>query len=103
MNACVNPTRHAGNPARQPLLKAARARVQRAQTAVNFERSLRIPDLQARGGLRYNRELLERGECPLLGKDLPTSAFKFPIQWESGKHSCSEERGFIRRAGGTAS
>ena len=44
-----------------PLLKAARTGVQRAQAAVTFERSLGIPDLQARGGLRYNRELLERG------------------------------------------
>ena len=48
-----------------PLLKAARAGVQRAQAAVNFEKSLRIPDLQARGGLRYNRELLERGGVPV--------------------------------------
>src|SRR5262245_948701 len=62
-----------------PLLKAARAGVQRAQAAVNFERSLRIPDLQARGGLRYNRELLERGGVPVGWEGFADVGIQIPL------------------------
>jgi len=46
-------------------MKAARAGLERAQAAVQFERSWRIPDLTVRGGLRNNRELLEAGLAPV--------------------------------------
>jgi outer membrane protein, heavy metal efflux system len=62
-----------------PLLKSARAGVQRAQASVDFERSLRIPDLQARGGLRYNRELLERGGLPVGWEGFADVGIQIPL------------------------
>jgi cobalt-zinc-cadmium efflux system outer membrane protein len=48
-----------------PELKAARLGALRAQSAVALARSKRIPDIQARAGFRYNRELLEAGGRPV--------------------------------------
>lgn len=47
--------------AESPNLRAAAAGVSRAEFALRRERAERIPDLMMRGGVRYNRELLEEG------------------------------------------
>lgn len=48
-----------------PVMKAARAGVERSQAAVQLARSRRIPDLKVRAGLRNNRELLELERRPV--------------------------------------
>lgn len=62
-----------------PVLKAARAGVLRAQAAATFERSRRIPDLQARGGLRYNRELLELERQPVGWEGFADVGIQIPL------------------------
>ena len=62
-----------------PVLKAARAGVLRAQAAATFERSRRIPDLQARGGLRYNRELLEPDRQPVGWEGFADVGMQIPL------------------------
>ena len=48
-----------------PEVRAARARVARAESALRRAQVEKIPDVLVRGGLRYNRELLERGGTPV--------------------------------------
>ena len=48
-----------------PEIKVAQAGVARAEQAVKRERAEWVPNIVARGGLRYNRELLERGGRPV--------------------------------------
>lgn len=62
-----------------PVLKAARAGVLRAHAAVTVERSRRIPDLQARGGLRYNRELLEFDRQPVGWEGFADLGIQIPL------------------------
>lgn len=48
-----------------PEIRSAQEGVSRADFALRRARVEKIPDIQVRGGLRYNRELLERGGVPV--------------------------------------
>jgi cobalt-zinc-cadmium efflux system outer membrane protein len=48
-----------------PEVEIARAGVERAEAYLARARAEKIPDIVARGGLRYNRELLELGGTPV--------------------------------------
>ena len=50
-----------------PDLEQASALVARAELAVKRAEATRIPDLEIRSGLRYNRELLEINRRPVAG------------------------------------
>jgi cobalt-zinc-cadmium efflux system outer membrane protein len=62
-----------------PDLKRVRIEVERAELALRRARAERIPDLQLRGGLRYNRELLEVGNRPVGLEGFADVGIRLPV------------------------
>ncbi len=62
-----------------PETKLAQVGVQRAQAALKLARAERIPDILARGGLRYNRELLELDRKPVGWEGFADVGVKIPL------------------------
>lgn len=62
-----------------PEVEAAQAAVERAEVALKRARVEKIPDIQVRGGLRYNRELLERGGRPVGREGILEVSVELPI------------------------
>ncbi len=58
-----------------PEIRSAELGIARWDLAVRRTRAERIPDIVARGGLRYNRELLEEGTAPGLRRPVGTEGF----------------------------
>jgi len=62
-----------------PEIKAARASIERAELAIKRAKVERIPDIDIRGGLRNNRELLELGGRPVGLEGFAEVGVKIPI------------------------
>jgi len=62
-----------------PELLIVQAGVERGRAAVSAARAARIPDLEVRGGLRYNRELLELGLKPVGWEGFADVGIQLPI------------------------
>ena len=82
-----------------PVLKAARAGILRARSQVELARSNRVPDLSARGGLRYNRELLEAGGRPVGLEGFADISIELPLfnKNQGSIHSAAEEANFAEQ------
>lgn len=62
-----------------PELRAAQAGIARSEAELGRARVEKIPDIVARGGIRYNRELLERGPRPVGREGFFEVAIQIPI------------------------
>ncbi|MBI4552762.1 MAG: TolC family protein [Candidatus Latescibacteria bacterium] len=80
-----------------PEIKMTRAGVARADAALTYARVERIPDLVVRGGLRYNRELIERGGQPVGLEGFADAGIRLPL-FDRNQGSIAAARADIDRA-----
>ena len=69
--------------ATSPEIKAAKARIERAQAVISRARAERVPDMIVRGGIGYNTERLELGDSPFQRRTGPEASlevgFRVPL------------------------